>query len=325
MALGSLTSGVSALTSFAKGLEVIGNNVANVNTVGYKGATAQYGDSFSTLLKNSAPSTANGTGSNTPAMQVGTGVQLESIGTNFTQGTLTPTGSTTDLGISGNGFFRVHDAVSMSDFVTRAGNFTVDNVGNVVTQDGLRLQGLCDGSATYVATNVGGVLTYTKTDVAPSLVGDLNVEFSVGTVTNNTGGAFTDAQVAAGAPTMEGYSIDQFGNINVSLNNGDSVFRGKVLLQNFSDPSALERKGGNLYSNLSGAGPQGGLALNATNNAAGTNGLGTIQSKSLELSNVDLSSEFANMITTQRAFQAGSRIVTVSDGILEEVVNLKRS
>lgn len=324
MALGSLTAGVSALTNFEKGIEVIGNNVANVSTIGYKSSTAEYGDSFSMLLKNSSPSSSDGSASNSPAMQVGTGVKLDSISTNFEQGTLTPSGSDTDLGISGDGFFRVHDAANGNDYVTRAGNFRLDDKGYLVTQDGLRVQGLADGAASYVATNVGGVLTYTKTATAPSGAGDLKIDFNIGTVTNNTGGAFTDAQVAAAAPTMDSFSIDQLGNINISLSNGDSFVRGRVLLQSFNDPRALVREGSNLFSNFDAAGPQGGIALTAANNSAGSNGLGKIQSKALEISNVDLSSEFANLISTQRAFQAGSRIITVTDSVLEEIINLKR-
>ena len=72
------------------------------------------------------------------------------------------------------------------------------------------------------------------------------------------------------------------------------------------------------------AGPIGGVGLSDINNTPGTNGLGRIQVGTLELSNVDLSREFADMIVVQRSFQAGSRVVTVSDSMLEEVINLKR-
>src|SRR5262249_51465853 len=106
--IGSLTSGVSALRTFSKGLEVIGNNIANVNTTGYKSSEASFAESFSNTLRGSAPSAGN-----TPSqlgIQVGTGVQLSGITSNFTQGPLTSTGKVTDLGISGQGFFVVRDA-----------------------------------------------------------------------------------------------------------------------------------------------------------------------------------------------------------------------
>lgn len=325
--LESLTSGVSALRSFEKGLSVIGNNIANVLTTGFKGSTTTYADNFSNLLRQATPSPAGGIGSNTPAVQVGTGVQLAGITGNFTQGTLSPTGNPTDLGVSGNGFFVVHDSINNVDYVTRAGDFRLDDQGFMVTTDGFRLQGLNDGAATYDATVVNGVLTYTQTTIPPAGVGDVKIDFdiSIGNgLTNSTGGLFTDAEVEANRPKLQSFSIDQQGNIVASLSNGDGFVRGKVLLQNFSDPTALTREGSNLFSGLSSAGPIGGVGLTATNNSPGSNGLGRIQSGTLELSNVDLSAQFAELITTQRAFQAGSRIITVSDTVLEDVINLKR-
>lgn len=325
--LESLTSGVSALRSFEKGLSVIGNNIANVLTTGFKGSTTTYSDNFSNLLKESAPSPAGGSGSNTPAEQVGTGVQIAGITGNFAQGTLSPTGNPTNLGISGAGFFEVHDSINNLDYVTRAGDFRLDDQGYLVTSDGFRLQGLNDGTATYDATVVNGVLTYTATIIPPTAVGDLKIDFdiSIGNgLTNSTGGLYTDAEVEANRPTLQAFSIDQQGNIIASLSNGDSFTRGQVLLQNFNDPTALTREGSNLFSGLSAAGPIGGAALTATNNSPGSNGLGRIQSGTIELSNVDLSEQFAELITTQRAFQAGSRVITVSDTVLEDVINLKR-
>ncbi len=97
-----------------------------------------------------------------------------------------------------------------------------------------------------------------------------------------------------------------------------------VLLMDFRDPTALVKEGANLYSGFDAAGVVGTINLSAANNTPGSYGLGTIQGGSLELSNVDLTEQFADMITTQRSFQAGSRIITVSDDILQEVVNLKR-
>jgi flagellar hook protein FlgE len=107
--IGTLTSGVSAMRSFTKGLEVIGNNIANVNTVGFKSSQASYADSFSNTLRGSAPSSLS-----TPNMsstQVGTGVRISGISSNYGQGGLTTTGVASDLGVSGNGFFRVVNSV----------------------------------------------------------------------------------------------------------------------------------------------------------------------------------------------------------------------
>lgn len=325
--INSLTSGVSALESLEKGIDVIGNNIANVNTVGYKGSKTSYSDSFSNILQDSAPSSTSGVGSNIPAMQIGTGVQVASIAADFAQGTLSTTGSKTDLGISGGGFFRVRDTANNRDYVTRAGNFRIDDQGYLVTSDGFRVQGLSDGAASYDATDVNGSLTFAQTAQAPAAVGDIKIDFSIGMgsgLTNSTGGTFTDAQVAANAPTMRSFTVDQLGNVVVSLTNGDTFIRGKVLLQNFRDPNALTREGNNLFSNFDAAGAVGGTALTDTNNSAGSNGLGHIEIGTLEQSNVDLSQEFADLITTQRSFQAASRVITTSDDVLDEIIHLKR-
>src|ERR1043166_5311450 len=99
--IGTMGSGVSALRTFMKGLEVIGNNIANVNTTGFKASEAKYSDSFSNILQRSAPSAAST--SNASATGIGTGVTLAGGATNFTQGSLASTGRDTDLGISGSG------------------------------------------------------------------------------------------------------------------------------------------------------------------------------------------------------------------------------
>jgi len=286
--IGTLTSGVSALRSFTKGLEVIGNNIANVNTVGFKGSRATFADSFSNMLRSSAPSTA--TTSNTSATQVGTGVKLSAISAKFNQGALNTTGVTTDLGISGNGFFRVLNPADSQEYVTRAGAFRIDDTGFLVTAQGYRIQGLTGG------TNL----------VPPAAVGDVQL----GTAPVGT--------------QLQSITVDRAGNLIEFYSDGTSATTNRVLLQNFADTSALTKAGDNMYTGMATAGPIGGATLTAANNAPGTNGLGAIESGTLELSNVDLTEEFANMITMQRSFQASSRLVTVSDSVLEDIVNLKR-
>jgi len=286
--IGSLTSGVSAMRTFTKGLEVIGNNIANVNTTGYKSSKTTFEDSFSNTLRGSAPSSA--TASNISAVQVGTGVKLAAISPNFTQGGLATTGVNTDLGVSGNGFFRVLNTTDNTEYVTRAGDFRIDDKGYLVTNKGFRVQGLTGGSA----------------GAAPATVGSIQL------ATPPTG------------TQLQSFSFDRQGNLVEFYSDGSSATTNRVLLQTFNDPSGLQRVGDNLFNGMANAGPVGGLALSATNNAPGGNGLGTIESGTLELSNVDLTEQFANMITTQRSFQASSRVVTVSDQVLEEVVNLKR-
>jgi flagellar hook protein FlgE len=287
--IGTLTSGVSALRTFGKGLEVIGNNIANINTTGYKTSNASFAESFSNTLRGSAPS--DGTASSQSSMQVGTGVQLAGISTNFAQGALTSTGSVTDLGISGGGFFIVKDATSGIQFATRDGNFRLDDQGFLITQGGLRVQGLTGGTSA----------------TPPAGVGDIQI-----------------GQTLPVGAELQSISFDKGGNLIEFFSDGTSATTNRIQLQNFSDTSALMREGGNLYTALSAAGPVGGGIL-AGNNNPNTSGLGAIQAGTLEQSNVDLTAQFSDLITTQRSFQAGSRLITVSDSILEDVVNLKRS
>ena len=287
--IGTMGSGVSALRTFMKGLEVIGNNIANVNTTGFKASSAKYSDSFSNILQRSAPSGTNTT--NTSSTGIGTGVTLAGVSTNFNQGSLASTGRDTDLGISGSGFFHVKNSVDGSEFATRSGNFRWSDQGFLVNPAGLRVQGL--------------------TGAGLAAIGDIEL------ATPPTG------------TQRQSVSIDRSGNVIEFYSDGTSATTSQVLLQSFNDPSALTNEGNNLYSSLISAGPIGAAAGSSdlqvgTVNVPGENGLGTIQSGTLELSNVDLTDQFANLITTQRSFQAGSRLVTVSDTVLEDIVNLKR-
>lgn len=114
------------------------------------------------------------------------------------------------------------------------------------------------------------------------------------------------------------YTIGEDGSVSVKLDDNTSASRGQILLQNFRSPQALRKEGNNLYSGLADANPM------ATAAAPKTSGLGLLKSGQLEASNVDLPSEFVNLISAQRGFQANSRVITTSDDILQEVMSLKR-
>ena len=434
--IGTLTSGVSALRSFTKGLEVIGNNIANVNTTAYKSNQASFADSFSNTLRGSAPSSA--TGSNQTATQVGTGVALRGISTNFTQGSVSSSGSTTDLAISGNGYFIVKNPTDGSVYATRAGEFRWDDQGFLVNQEGYRVQGLTGGagstspsvigdiklrsqaeilaswatdhateiaaanlvsaSAQSAATELASIASFAATAAnAASVDTELNARITAADaavtaaaaagsdalaiaqakrdalvsartamqtaqleITSSAayvaadaagkaallltgvqaslsssnvtaqGGAATaaNAALAAATPTQgssqrSSSSIDESGNIVEFYANGTTATTNQLLLKNFNDQNALMKEGNNLYSGFEAAGAINGTGLTG-NDRPNQGGLGKIQSGALELSNVDLTEEFANMITAQRSFQASSRLVTVSDTVLEDIVNLKR-
>jgi flagellar hook protein FlgE len=268
--LRSLDSGVSAMEQFQQQMDVIGNNLANVNTTGFKGARVDFADALSQTLQGPGPG---------GSIQVGTGLSTSAIANQFEQGAITQTGGPNDLAISGNGFFEVKDPVTGATYVTRAGDFNVDTNGYLVTSTGMRVQGY--------------------SDTGLSTIGDIKLD-------NN-----------GSTSPLASYSFSPNGQISVLLQDGTQMVRGQVLLQNFTSPTSLIKEGNNLYSGMSAAGPMGTLS------ATGTNGNGTLVTRSLEMSNVDLAGEFSEMITSQRAFQASARVITTSDEILQELVNLK--
>ena len=256
----SMDSGVSALEQFQQQLNVISNNIANVNTVGFKAANVNFADTLSeTLGSNAAGST-----------QVGTGVTTASITNDFsTPGAITNTGVESNLAIQGNGFFVVKDPTTGASYVTQDGTFTVDTNGYLVTSGGMRLQGTS---------------------------GDIKI---AGTTT----------------ASVSSYTIGTDGTVTVNLSDGTSSTAGQVELQNFSNPDQLVKVGGNLYTAPAAAG--GSAAA-----AAGSNGLGTIQAGSLEMSNVDLAGQLTSLITVQSAYEANSKVITTSDNVLQTLANL---
>ena len=118
---------------------------------------------------------------------------------------------------------------------------------------------------------------------------------------------------------MIGVSIQQNGMIYASYDNGMTKLLGQIATARFANASGLEKQADNLYSATLNSGDFDGIGVDIT-----AGGDGYMSTGQLEMSNVDLSSEFTEMITTQRGFQANSRIITTSDTLLEELANLKR-
>ena len=116
-----------------------------------------------------------------------------------------------------------------------------------------------------------------------------------------------------------GVEIGQDGKIRASYDNGLSKVLGQIAVTKFANASGLAKAGNNLYRTTLNSGEFDGTGIDIT-----SDGEGSMESGVLEMSNVDLAGEFTEMITTQRGFQANSRIITTSDSMLEELVNLKR-
>jgi flagellar hook protein FlgE len=151
----SLNVGVSSLRAYAQGLQTVSNNIANVNTVGYKASHAQYSDTFANLLRPLVPN-ENNTAVKIAPTQIGGGVQVQSVSPVFSQGTIQVTSSTSDLAVAGAGFFRVRNPSSGQPFVTRAGNFRVDADGLLVTQLGYNVQGAVGARTKVVYDTTSG-------------------------------------------------------------------------------------------------------------------------------------------------------------------------
>lgn len=117
---------------------------------------------------------------------------------------------------------------------------------------------------------------------------------------------------------MSGLSIQNDGKIYATYDNGQSKLIAQIAVARFANAAGLEKAGDNLYKASQNSGDFDGIGVDITSDG------GYMTPGELEMSNVDLSSELTNMIVTQRGFQANSRIITVSDTMLEELVNLKR-
>ena len=139
MTMRSLYSGISGLKSQANAIDVVGNNIANVNTTGFRRARLTFSDTFSQTLSGAVGATATKGGIN--PRQIGLGVQTGSIDTIFTQGNSQQTGRLLDLSIQGSGFFQLTDGEGGA-FYSRAGNFGLDEQGYLTNPgNGLRLVG----------------------------------------------------------------------------------------------------------------------------------------------------------------------------------------
>jgi flagellar hook protein FlgE len=404
-------SGLSGLDANGTALSVIGNNIANVNTVGFKGSDVLFEDMLGAAVAGE---------------QIGQGVSVGSIISSFSQGAFENTNSTTDLAISGDGFFAVSDG--LGTYYTRAGRFLFDANGTLVTPQGMTVQGWLATPDGTINTNgqpvnlaVGAAVSPPSASTSFKLDMNLNAEaiaadsaatpptlgetFSTtvqaydskgGTITltidmeymgngqwnwtaSAAGGTTADAgslqfdsngqlvstttdqtiaignlangaepltltwdlvndtgtpnnsvtsfaspsvingqsQDGYGVGYLQGVAVNSTGEISGFFSNGQNRNLGQVALADFRSPWGLVSLGQGAYAASLASGE-------AAYGAAGSGGRGDISSGTLELSNIDLAKEFVKMITAQRGFQANSRVITTSDELLTDVVNLKR-
>ncbi len=203
--LSSLFAGVSGLNANGTALSVIGNNIANLSTVGFKGSKATFADLISSSI-------SGGSG----AIQTGIGVALTSVQGNFSQGSLATSSNVLDLAIDGNGFFIVEDAQG-GTFYSRAGLFRLDKNNNVVDPTGFKLQGfLADTTGTITGTI--GDIALPSTTASPRATTTALVAANLNSATAPTG--VRGNVVASAASTTTTAAGNTSFNINL---NGDGA------------------------------------------------------------------------------------------------------
>lgn len=307
--LRSMYSGVSGMRSFQTKMDVIANNIANVNTTGFKSGRVKFQDMLSQTTSNAQGATGNNLGG-VNAQQIGLGVKVAGIDTIMTGGALQPTNRDLDFAIENDGFFilsavnnggDVDEEADLKNFsYTRDGAFYRDNLGNLVNVNGYRVMGMSFEPGEQMAEDFEGFdEEFEYTDLRPLKI-------------PNTFDGDPDSE-----DTLESYAIDSSGLITAKYKEGGSVVLGKMALTKFSNPEGLQKQGSNNYSASNNSG-------DPTFGFSGEEGFGSIRQGYLEMSNVDLATEFTEMIVTSRAYQANSRSITTSDEMIQELLSLKR-
>lgn len=305
----SMNAAIAGLKSHQTKMDVLSNNIANVNTWGFKSRTTNFQDAlYSNSISGSAGKMENGKLGGINTSQIGYGNTVSSISTNYTTGNGQYTGNPLDCMIDGTAFFIVgpyretsgagavtikNDEIGKNGlFLSRVGIFQPDSNGYLVDNTGNYVYGY---SAT---TAVDGAVTINKDNLIPIRIPD-----KPGT---------TPAERYA----IQTWTIGIDGTV-VGVDDENTPHTiGQIAVASVENPSGLEQSNGYLYS----------IGANAGNVLAmqTTSATGTIKSNFLEMSNVDLASDIATMITTQRGYQANTKIITVTDEMLEQLVNMKR-
>lgn len=387
--------GMSGLTGYSSGLRGIANNVANLNTPGFKSSSL----SFSNLFYSNDGSAGTNQGSVTP--QFGHGLSTGESSFNFRQGDLRQTGNTMDLAVEGQGLFVLRDPDGKLRY-TRAGQFEMNTDGFLVDRvSGAKVMGL-DGRGQLTEINItsyrvnapkstgklsftGNLDTSAKDDITSNLsvvdaagaahaltakftaestpAGRWKVTLLEGTTSIGTSTIdFVDGRPKAGADkasftytpagqpampltldfsgpvtafasntlapvsvaskdgneagTMSKFSFDDKGELKLEFANGQTSKGPRLALANVDTPQLLQAVGSNSFSAAEGA--------KLSYGTAGNGSFGNVRAGSVEISNVDLSQEFSDMVIMQRGYQASAQIVSTANDMLQELFGMKR-
>ena len=337
--LRAMDSAVAGLRAHQNKMDVVGHNIANVNTFGFKAQTYTFKEAMYQTSTSSTGGTTTAAGAN--AAQYGYGSLMGTIGVDMTASTPTYVGGF-NASISGDGFFMVRkmktnvavdggdasaitESIKGGDFLyTRVGQFTLDSNGYVVDGDKNFVYGFmpkADDNTAVDATKLVPLrmpIAYEK-----AADGTITVTFS----DNNYDTTGTNAALLS-----KGVEINSAGEITVKLQydtgkidpdtqepimDSAVVSLGKLAIATFQNPNGLNKAGGNYYTTSSGDNSG---AVSAT--VCG--GTPDLMTGYVEASNVDLAKEFSDMITTHRGFQSNTKMITVSDEMLSDLVAMKR-
>lgn len=392
--LGAIYIGLSGMNAYSRGLQTISNNVANLNTLGYKATTVNFVDlsTYGDAALTSEAAASEG--------KAGSGVRIASPLLDFSQGDLRASDNALDLAIQGNGFLVLLEG--SDTYYVRTGQFTVDREGFIVRQGGSERLAVFDGSGRAAALNVdskrtsppaattkvvladnlsssateatvadvpvfdsrGGrqlwtlafrrpadsranEWTVTVTDTSGAAIGTstfkfngnvvdpatskitftvtpdsadpLAVEVDLSAVTSFSSGTASTLRRASsdGNPVgaLTTVVIDGEGRIELAYSNEKKETLGAVVIADFRDPQQLERAGAGRFR-ASATGP---VRLFSS----GADGIGRLQSRQIEASNINLSDEFGELILIQRGFQAASQVVSVSNDMIQQLFGIR--
>lgn len=325
----SMYAAIAGLKTHQSKMDVIGNNISNCNTYGYKTSRATFQEALYTTSSHASGGTDSFGGRN--ASQVGYGCSLATVDKNFEGSTPAATGRPSDVMIIGDGFFLVGnklptgvtgvnpkkgatadgggtgDQLDITSLqLTRVGNFNCDEDGYLVDSNGYVVYGFAYPEGTTFPLPEGTVVD--QNNLVPLRVPEVE--------NDGTGNGGLEGAEDGEVPKVS-ISIDDYGNVSAKMPSGEVFSLGVIAVAAVPNTGGLEMDNGSYYNIRNNTG-----AVQAY--VPGDGNTGTLKTACLEMANVDVANEFAEMITTQRGFQANTRIITVTDQMLEELVNMKR-
>jgi flagellar hook protein FlgE len=292
--MAGMYAAISGLDANQAMLNETANDLANVNTVGYKAASVTFADSLTQVIRGaSGPTSTNG---GTNPEQIGLGVQVSATENEMTEGSFQSTNNPLDIAIEGDGFLRVGAGTppatlpSKIDY-TRAGDLTTNTEGYLTTQSGEYVI----GRNAEVASEAESGDTYKPGEK------DTYIRIPPGST-----------NVSIGQDGSVSYTDEEVGSEQFEKR----VTAGYVSLATFANESGLERLGGSLWATTANSG----APIVGTPD---TSSFGATIGGELEMSNVDLATEMTNMITAERGYQANSRVISTADEMLGTLVTMQ--